>query len=189
MRAIARGLALEERFFDRVFENGLSTLRLVRYPPRFDLDRAAALNPEIWVMHRGNRFHIIGAPHVDTGFLTLLAQDGVAGLQARRLSGEWIDVQPAEGLLAVNFGDVMERWSGGRIKATRHRVIGHGAERISIPFFYEARADAEIRPLPTEPADSFEPFFYGDHLWRTTTKFVEFMGMESLRKPLRGRTP
>jgi len=87
---------------------------------------------------------------------------------------------------AVNFGEVLERWSGGRIRATRHRVIGSGSERRSIPFFYEARADAEIRPLPTQPVDSFAPFYYGDHLWRSTTKFVEFQGMEPLRRPMRG---
>jgi hypothetical protein len=49
---------------------------------------------------------------------------------------------------------------------------------------YEARADAEIRPLPMDGA-SFEPFLYGDYLWATTTQFVEFKGMESLRKPMR----
>jgi hypothetical protein len=46
-----------------------------------------------------------------------------------------------------------------------------------------SRADAEIRPLPMDGA-SFEPFFYGDYLWATTTQFVEFKGMESLRKPM-----
>jgi isopenicillin N synthase-like dioxygenase len=184
MRAIARGLGQQEYFFDPVFERGLSTLRLIRYPPRTDIEQAGA-NPGFWVEHEGTRCHITGTAHVDTGFLTLLAQDGVSGLQARHLSGKWIDVPPAENLLAVNFGEVLERWSGRRIMATQHRVIGRGGERRSIPFFYEARADAEIRPLPTEPADSFEPFFYGDHLWRSTTKFVEFQGMESLRKPLR----
>jgi len=40
-------------------------------------------------------------------------------------------------------------------------------------------------PLATEPADSFEPFLYGDHWWQSTTKFVEFKGMQSLREPLR----
>jgi isopenicillin N synthase-like dioxygenase len=55
---------------------------------------------------------------------------------------------------------------------------------MSIPFFYEARADAEIRPLPMDAA-SFKPFFYGDYLWATMTQFVEFKGMGSLRKPLR----
>jgi isopenicillin N synthase-like dioxygenase len=55
---------------------------------------------------------------------------------------------------------------------------------MSIPFFYEARVDAEIRPLPMDGA-SFDPFLYGDYLWATTTQFVEFKGMESLRKPMR----
>jgi isopenicillin N synthase-like dioxygenase len=175
---------LQEVFFDAAFEQGLSTLRLIRYPPRTDIEQAAA-NSGFWVEHRGMRRYVTGTPHVDTGFVTLLAQDGVAGLQARHLTGEWLDVPPADDLLAVNFGDCLERWSGGRVKATLHRVLGLGRERKSIPFFYEARADAEIRPLPIDGAASFEPFFFGDHLWQTVTKFVEFSGMESLRKPLR----
>ena len=186
MRSIARGLGLGEQFFDTSFERGLSTLRLIRYPIRTDLEQAALANPDLWVLHEGSRCYITGIAHVDSGFLTLLAQDGVAGLQARHRSGEWLDVPPAEGTLAVNFGAVLETWSGGQIQATEHRVIGRGAERRSIAFFYEARADAEIRPLPTEPADSFAPFFYGDYLWARTTQFVEFKGMESMRRPLRG---
>jgi isopenicillin N synthase-like dioxygenase len=185
MQSIARGLGLDERFFDHAFERGLSTLRLIRYPVRTDLDQAAIANAELWIEHRGQRFYVTGTPHEDTGFLTLLAQDGVAGLQAQHRSHGWLDVPPTEGLLAVNFGKIMERLSAGRIKATRHRVIGYGSERKSIPFFHEPRADAEFRPLPSERADSFEPFFYGDYLWATTTKFVEFKGLEGLRKPLR----
>ncbi|MEA3196189.1 MAG: hypothetical protein QOF32_241 [Gammaproteobacteria bacterium] len=184
MRAIARGLSLEERFFDQSFDRGLSTLRLLRYPVRKDADQAAQTNPNFWVTRDGSRCYINGAPHVDSGFLTLLAQDGVSGLQARHRDGTWLDVPPADDGLAVNFGKVLERWCGGRIKATEHRVIGTGRERMSIPFFYEARADAEIRPLPMDGA-SFEPFYYGDYLWATTTQFVEFNGMESLRKPMR----
>ncbi len=185
MQAIARGLGLEERFFDLAFERGLSTLRLIRYPVRTDLDQAAEANAELWIEHQGKRFYVTGTPHEDTGFLTLLVQDGVAGLQAQHRSFEWLDVPPAEGLLAVNFGKILERLSDGRIKATRHRVIGFGRERKSIPFFYEPRADAEFRPLPVGEAGSFEPFFYGDYLWATTTKFVEFRGLEELRTPLR----
>jgi isopenicillin N synthase-like dioxygenase len=62
--------------------------------------------------------------------------------------------------------------------------VGIGLERLSIPFFYEARADAQIAPLPGGP--QFAPFFYGDHLWATTTRFVEFKGMESMRRPMSG---
>jgi isopenicillin N synthase-like dioxygenase len=185
MRAIARAFSLEEHFFDQAFDRGLSTLRLLRYPVRTDVDQAARSDPNLWVTHRGARFYVNGAPHVDSGFLTLLAQDGVSGLQARHLDGTWLDVPPADDGLAVNFGKVLERWCGGRIKATEHRVIGAGWERMSIPFFYEARADAEIRPLPMDGADTFEPFLYGDFLWATTTQFIEFKGMESLRKPMR----
>ncbi len=186
MRAIARGLSLQEHYFDPFFDRGLSTLRLLRYPLRSDVDQAAQADPGVWVNHDGGRFYVNGAPHVDSGFLTLLAQDGVSGLQARHRNGAWLDVPPSEDGLAVNFGKVLERWCGGQIKATEHRVIGTGRERMSIPFFYEARADAEIRPLPRPGAPLFEPFFYGDHLWATTTQFVEFKGMESLRKPMRG---
>jgi isopenicillin N synthase-like dioxygenase len=125
-----------------------------------------------------------GAPHVDSGLLTLLAQDGVSGLQARHRSGDWIDVPPMEATLAVNFGRVLERWSRGRIKATEHRVIGSGLQRMSVPFFYEARVDAVIGPLPMDPPDAFAPFLYGDYLWGTTTQFVEFKGMEDLRNPI-----
>ena len=112
MRSIARGLGLPERYFDAFFERGLSTLRLIRYPVRDDLDAAG---------------------------------------------------------------------SGGRINATEHRVIGIGRERRSIPYFHEARAEAEISPLPLAGGAKFEPFLYGDYLWQTTTQFVEFKGMEGLR--------
>jgi isopenicillin N synthase-like dioxygenase len=185
MRSIARGLTLPETFFDTAFDCGLSTLRLLRYPPRRDIEETAASESNLWVTHRGRRHYVTGAPHVDSGFLTLLAQNGIEGLQARHRSGEWTDVPPAEGTLAVNFGKVLEHWSAGRIKATEHRVIGAGLERMSVPFFYEARADAEIRPLPLDRGDAFEPFLYGDYLWATTTQFVEFKGMESLRMPTR----
>jgi hypothetical protein len=31
--------------------------------------------------------------------------------------------------------------------------------------------------------EAFTPFLYGDHLWATTTRFVEFHGLEHLRPP------
>jgi isopenicillin N synthase-like dioxygenase len=186
MRSIARGLGLPEQYFDAFFERGLSTLRLIRYPVRDDIDVSAASDPELWVTYAGKRRYLTGKPHVDSGFLTLLAQDGVAGLQARHSNGDWVDVAPEEGTLAVNFGKVLEKWCGGRIRATEHRVIGSDCERRSIPFFYEARADAEIAPLPLAGAAQFEPFLYGNYLWATTTQFVEFKGMEGQRPVMAG---
>jgi len=185
MRSIARSLDLEEDFFDGAFYRGLSTLRLLHYPARTREELASCEDPNVWVMHGGERRYLTGAAHTDSGFMTLLAQDGVPGLQAKARDGQWIDVPPQDGALAVNFGQVLERWSGGRIRATEHRVIGFGEERFSIPFFYEARADAEIRPLPKDDPQSFEPFFYGDYLWARIVNFVEFRGMQAQRRPLR----
>lgn len=183
MRSIARGMALQETIFDDAFRGGISTLRFIRYPVRPETSLAGADQDKVWVEHKGQRWYTIGGAHVDSGFVTLLAQDGVEGLQARSHDGGWVDVPPREGTLAVNFGGLLERWTGGRIKATEHRVIGPGRERCSIPFFYEPRVDAVIAPLPIAGAPSLEPFAYGDHLWNAMTKFVEFKGMEGLRKP------
>ncbi len=177
MRAVARGLGLPETQFEAAFQGGISTLRLIHYPIR----PAAAFGDadSAWVMHQDRRRALSGAAHVDSGFVTLLAQDGVPGLQAQAESGAWIDVPPHEGTLAVNFGALLERWTGGRIRATRHRVLGSDHARCSIPFFYEPRVDAVIAPLPGGPA--FAPFQYGDHLWTAITGFVEFQGLERLR--------
>src|SRR5579863_7463425 len=142
MRSLARSLKLPADFFDRSFRDGLSTLRLIRYPPRDTAELALVTDARVWVDDGSARRYLVGAPHTDSGFVTLLAQDGVAGLQARSLYGDWIDVPPLEGTLVVNFGGVLEQWSAGRIRATEHRVLGSGVERFSIPFFYEARADA-----------------------------------------------
>jgi isopenicillin N synthase-like dioxygenase len=181
MRSLARSLGLGPEYFDDSFRRGLSTLRLIRYPPRDPAELATVHDPAVWVEFDGMRRYLVGAPHTDSGFVTLLAQDGVPGLQARSRTGEWVDVPPLEGTLVVNFGQVLEQWSAGRIRATEHRVLGSGRERFSIPFFYEARADATIAPLPVDRPDLFGPFEYGDFLWKRMTSFVEFRGMERER--------
>jgi len=183
MRAIARGLGIDEHEFDRGFAAGISTLRLAHYPVRGP--ESLGDMPREQAMTEDGRY-LLGAPHVDSGFLTLLAQDGVEGLQARTRDGAWITVPPEEGTLAVNYGKVLERWTGGRIRATEHRVVGAGRERLSIPFFYEPDPDFEIAPLAGLDAEPFEPFLYGDHLWAATTRFVEQQGIAHLREP-RGR--
>ena len=182
MRSLARSLDLSQDYFDESFRHGLSTLRLIRYPPREAAEFATGTDPAIWVEAHPTPRYLVGAPHTDSGFVTLLAQDGVGGLQGRSRDGRWIDVPPLEGTLVVNFGQVLEQWSAGRIRATEHRVLGSDVERYSIPFFYEARADATIAPLPIDPPDRFAPFQYGDFLWKRMTSFVEFRGMEGERR-------
>jgi isopenicillin N synthase-like dioxygenase len=179
MASIARGTGLDDRFFNAAFDGGNSTLRLLHYPNR---DAAAIGEGAVFVEEGGVKRRVIGGAHVDSGFVTLLAQDGVEGLQALEASGQWVDVPPREGTVAVNFGGLLERWTGGRIKATRHRVLSPGRPRHSIPFFYEPRVDAVISPLPLPGVESFEPFVYGDHLWQAMLKFPPYKGMDEVRK-------
>lgn len=99
--------------------------------------------------------------HSDYGCVTLLLSDGTRGaLQAwvnndgegdvkrggvEGEGGRWVDVDPVEGALVVNIGDMMARWSGGRWKATRHRVVHRGEGfRVSVPFFFEPDWDARV---------------------------------------------
>lgn len=188
MASVARSLGLAETAFDSHFAGGISTLRLIRYPLREENAGIDLSGPDYSIMHKGERRLIIGREHADSGFVTLLAQDGVEGLQARNLAGEWVDVPPADGMLAVNFGQLLERWTGGLVQATRHRVIAPKTARFSIPFFYEPRADALISPLPIEGGGGFQPFFYGDYLWEAATSFVEMAGVKGLRKPRQARS-
>ena len=88
--------------------------------------------------------------HTDYGCVTLLLADETKGalqvwLQDEGGEGKWVDVNPVPGALVVNIGDMMERWSGGRWKSTRHRVMHRGEGfRVSVPFFFEPDFGARV---------------------------------------------
>jgi len=181
--SLSRGLGIPECIFLDAFRDGISTLRLLRYPAR-DLSAPAPPGLEgLYTEVDGRRVEFVCLGHVDSGLVTILAQCGVSGLQARTSAGQWVDVPVVENTFAVNFGGLLSRWTGGRVKATMHRVISNGAERFSIPFFFEPRPNTVIAPLPINGIEPFEPFQFGDHLWATTTKFPENLGLAHLRPP------
>ncbi|MGC1428144.1 MAG: 2OG-Fe(II) oxygenase family protein [Albidovulum sp.] len=87
------------------------------------------------------------ATHTDYGCLTLLATDGSPGLEVRKRGGGWIPVSAAPGEFVVNFGEMFEMWTAGRVRATPHRVTGTMAERISVPLFFNPNYDANVAPI------------------------------------------
>jgi isopenicillin N synthase-like dioxygenase len=181
LASLARGIGIAENIFRDAFHDGISTLRLVHYPGR---DTQTNVPPELekyFTTWQDERVEVVCGGHVDSGLVTIVAQPDTAGLQAKSKDGVWVDVPPAEDGLVVNFGGLLARWTGGRIRATKHRVLSSGAERFSIPFFFEPRPDAVIAPLPLEGIAPFAPFQFGDHLWATTTKFPENYGLGHLR--------
>ncbi len=183
LASLSRSLGIPEQIFREAFDDGISTLRLLHYPRQAPPDDKDPSRPGIFIDLEGRRVQLVSGAHVDSGLLTLLAQCGVPGLQARHADGRWIDVPPRDDGFAVNFGGLLERWTGGRVKATSHRVVGLGENRFSVPFFFEPRPSTRIAPLPIAGIRPFAPFLYGDHLWATTTRFPENQGLGYLRPP------
>jgi isopenicillin N synthase-like dioxygenase len=150
--AIASALDLADHYFDADFSEPTCTLRLIRYPSQAGAE--------------DNQFGF--APHIDTSFLTLLAQSKLPGLEVRTREGEWIRPPAIPGTFVVNTGEMLCRYSNDRFNATPHRVINaNNALRHAIPFFYGPSLDAVIRPVPTcvgpdRPAH-YEPLLYADH--------------------------
>ncbi|KAF9127808.1 hypothetical protein BG015_004477 [Linnemannia schmuckeri] len=85
--------------------------------------------------------------HKDTGFLTVLLQDMVGGLQGQiPATGEWMDTRPVPETFIVTMGEAMERMTGGLYQATVHRVLNNmsGQDRYSIPFFFDPSLDTRV---------------------------------------------
>jgi len=132
--AIATAVGEDSAYFRDKFDKPMALLRGNYYPQRPDA--------------AGTRDYGI-APHTDYGCLTLLATDGVPGLEVRGRDGSWLPVVAAPGEFVVNFGEMLEMWTQQRIVATPHRVIGSNAERISVPLFFNPRHDTNVAPVAT----------------------------------------
>jgi isopenicillin N synthase-like dioxygenase len=146
LRGIAGAIGADEGYFDARFDRPMALLRGNYYPPRPG-----------WA---GDRDFGIGA-HTDYGCLTLLATDGVPGLEVQGRDGAWHGVTAEPGRFVVNFGEMLEVWTTGRVRATPHRVMGSARERISIPLFFNPNHDANVAPM-----GSGEVILAGDYLQR-----------------------
>ena len=136
LSAIALHLGEGEDFFEDSVRDGNSVLRLLHYPPVPTAEEGA----------------VRAAPHEDINTITLLLGAEEAGLELRTREGEWLPVQPHEGELAVNIGDMLQRLTASQLRSTTHRVVnpvGEAAERsrYSMPFFLHFRPDYLIEPM------------------------------------------
>ncbi|MEM6656984.1 MAG: 2-oxoglutarate and iron-dependent oxygenase domain-containing protein [Pseudomonadota bacterium] len=146
LRAVALALGRGANSFEAAFDTPMALLRGNYYPTRPD-----------WAGK--DDFGI--AAHTDYGCLTLLATDGTAGLEVRMPDGTWEAVQAEPGVFIINFGEMLEFWTAGEVKATQHRVIGSTHERISVPMFFNPSYNTNIAP-----PDSGQLIRAGEHLTR-----------------------
>ncbi len=91
--------------------------------------------------------HAVGE-RIDYGFLTLLRQDDVGGLQVHTREG-WMEAPPVPESFVCNIGDMLDRMTGGLYRNTPYRVRLNtsGRHRPSFPLFFDPDFDARIDPL------------------------------------------
>jgi isopenicillin N synthase-like dioxygenase len=169
--AVALAVGEPADFFDGFFDPPSTTLRLIHYPPM------AADGPEaLFGIH----------PHTDYGFLTILAQDAVGGLEVQRVDGGWIAAPPISDTFVVNVGDILARWTNDAFNSTPHRVINRSPprDRYSIGMFFDPNIETVVRCLDgfvdrARPV-RFAPIRYGDYFrTRLDANYPDRVGVEA----------
>jgi isopenicillin N synthase-like dioxygenase len=154
LRVFATALEQPQNIFEPIYTPAPNQLlKIIRYPGR-----------DVRSGDQG-----VGA-HKDSGFVTILLQDDVKGLQVESEDG-WIDAPPLRGSFVVNVGEILELASNGFLRANVHRVISPppGYDRLSVAFFLGGRLDATVPVLDLSPElatrargltqDPFNPLF------------------------------
>ncbi len=123
LQAFSAALEQPENVFEPIYEPAPNQLiKIIRYPGRAP----------------GESDQGVGA-HKDSGFMAVLLQDRVAGLQVEGEDG-WIEAPPVPGSFVINVGEILEIASGGYLRANVHRVVSPpaGDDRLSVAFFLAA---------------------------------------------------
>ncbi|WP_181703135.1 isopenicillin N synthase family dioxygenase [Chthonobacter albigriseus] len=136
LKAFAAALGQPEDVFEPIYEGGPNQLlKIIHYPGRDHTESDQG----------------VGA-HKDSGFVTILLQDTVPGLQVEGEDG-WIDAPPVRGTFVVNIGEILELASNGYLRANVHRVVTPpgSTDRLSIAFFLGASLAASVPVLDLPP--------------------------------------
>lgn len=147
---LAMGLKIPEDTFIKEFNPPLTRGSLIHYPSVQKIARSqyGIVNSE----------HYGVAPHTDYGCITIVCQHGVGGLEVN-INGQWCPVEPLEGVLVVNIGDLLSRWVNGYIISTVHRVISPATvDRYSFAAFIDPSPEATVGCISIDNSPSrFQP--------------------------------
>ena len=163
-QAFAMSLGLDDQYFVDRMKKPIANLRLLHYPPYSPVS--------------GRK--VIGAgAHSDYGFVTILLQDQVGGLQVQNMRGEWIEAPPVPGALVVNIGELLAMWTNDLFVATQHRVMNiSGVDRYSIPLFLDMDYDVDVRCLTTCLGDDetakYKPVRAGEYITKRLDETFPF---------------
>ncbi|RXG52973.1 hypothetical protein Avbf_09269 [Armadillidium vulgare] len=137
-------------------DSNMTLFRLIHYPPiTFEIPENSVRCGE----------------HTDYGTITILFQDNMGGLEVKNRNDEWVEAYPVPGALLVNVGDMLQKFTSGRLRATPHRVLIPEEEgrkrnpRKSIAYFLAPDNDVILKPIeePKDETKSYETSY--DYLY------------------------
>jgi isopenicillin N synthase-like dioxygenase len=169
---LALSLDLEPDFFAKDFDEPSVTLRMSHYPVMEYSDNEWGL-----------------APHTDSSIFTFLPVNDVPGLEVRPAGYDWVQPPVVPYSFIVNSGDMLKRWTNGKYLSTAHRASNLSeVDRYAVPFFYGARDDAVVEPVPTtvsaETPSRYEPTTYGDYQrWFIDRNYRKMTGQAAAETP------
>lgn len=136
---LLEGLGYSTGLLEGFTKRPIVMMKMIRYPPLKDT--------------RPGQFGV-GA-HTDFGGVTvLLQQPGREGLEVWvDEKEEWLPVPSIEDVYIINCGDMIQKWSGGKYKSAKHRVINKGnTERLSCATFWHGDFTATNPLNPNDPS-------------------------------------
>lgn len=141
-RTLSQSLYKEADFLDKHCHSG-ETISLMRMFHYFPYEQYANLSKNGPFKPDTVQALIGSSPHTDWGFLTLILQDAVGGLQIWH-HDKWVDVPYVPGTLVANVGDYLSLVTRGKCLSPVHRVVADTQERYSLVFFYYPDFNAVI---------------------------------------------
>jgi isopenicillin N synthase-like dioxygenase len=130
--------------------------------------------------------------HADDSAVTVLAQQGdYEGLQIQGPGGDWIPVPLIPGALQVFSGSLLARWTGGRLRPGRHRVVAGGTvTRRSVAVFVYPALQTVVAPLaPFAAGSADEPVLVWDHIKDRVADYLAEYGRPEQIAAWRDGTP
>ncbi|KAH0835142.1 hypothetical protein AYO21_10307 [Fonsecaea monophora] len=172
LKCLAMVMNLGDDFFEGITKKADPQMRLIHYPP---IERRV-------IQQQG---HARINAHTDFGLCTLLFQDGVGGLEVDPShENKFIPAPPIQGAVLINIADLLQRYTNGRVKSTRHRVVSPSLDRFrdcdvlpsrySIPFFVHPDPETVIDPIVLTEGEVklYEPVNAGQWRdWKTATNY------------------